>query len=117
MPWGASTSLMPVRTNCANTRASAATQNSPGQGAGQGLMADLTLRSGSFHCAGTAIADFAVDVCDRGADDYEAMCAALAVGHHFLIRAAQNRLVFVAPAQHEQAYVLDYARSLPSVGT
>ena len=41
-------------------------QNSPGLGAGQGLMADLTARSGSFQCVGTAIADLSVDVCDRG---------------------------------------------------
>ena len=58
-----------------------------------------------------------VDVCDRGADDYEAMHAARALGHHFLIRAAQNRLVFVSESQDEQAYVLDYARSLTGVGT
>jgi len=57
-----------------------------------------------------------VDVCDRGADDYEAMRAAHDVGHQFLIRAAQNRLVFVTPQRDRQEYLLDYARSLPSQG-
>jgi hypothetical protein len=36
-----------------------------------------------------------VDVCDRGNDDYAAMRAARAVGHHFLFRACQNRQVFL----------------------
>jgi hypothetical protein len=58
-----------------------------------------------------------VDVCDRGADDYEAMRAAHDVGHAFLIRAAQNRLVFVSPERDRQEYLLDYARSLPSQGS
>jgi Transposase DNA-binding/Transposase Tn5 dimerisation domain len=58
-----------------------------------------------------------VDVCDRGGDDYEAMRAALEVKHDFLIRAAQNRLVFVTPERDRQEYLLDYARSLPSQGT
>jgi len=57
-----------------------------------------------------------VHVCDRGSDDYEAMRAARALGHHFLFRAAQNRLVYVSAAHDRQAYVLDYARSLPSAG-
>jgi Transposase DNA-binding/Transposase Tn5 dimerisation domain len=58
-----------------------------------------------------------VDVCDRGSDDYEAMRAAWELGHHFLIRANQNRLVFVTPDSDRQEYVLDYARSLPSAGS
>jgi Transposase DNA-binding/Transposase Tn5 dimerisation domain len=57
-----------------------------------------------------------VDVCDRGSDDYEAMRAARALEHHFLIRAAQNRIVYVSAAYDQEAYVLDYARSLSSVG-
>jgi hypothetical protein len=57
-----------------------------------------------------------VDVCDRGSDDYEAMRAARAVGHHFLFRAAQNRTVFVTAAHDRKDYVLDYARSLSSIG-
>ncbi len=57
-----------------------------------------------------------VDVCDRGGDDYEALRAARDVGHDFLFRANQNRLAFVTPEQDRQAYLLDYARSLPSQG-
>jgi hypothetical protein len=53
-----------------------------------------------------------VDVCDRAADDYEGMRAAVGVGHDFLIRVTQNRLVFVTPERDRQEYVLDYARSL-----
>jgi Transposase DNA-binding len=56
-----------------------------------------------------------VDVCDRGADDYEAMRAAREVGHHFLIRVTQNRGVFTSAALAEQSYALDYVRSLPGV--
>jgi hypothetical protein len=57
-----------------------------------------------------------VDVCDRGSDDYEAMRATREVGHHFLFRAAQNRIVYVSATQDREAYVLDYARSLTAVG-
>lgn len=53
-----------------------------------------------------------VDVCDRGADDYEALGAALEAGHDFLVRAAQNRRVFVTPGHDRRAYAPDYARSL-----
>lgn len=58
-----------------------------------------------------------VDVCDRGADDYEAMRAAREMGHDFLFRASQNRLVWVTPEHDRQEYLLDYARSLPSKGS
>jgi Transposase DNA-binding/Transposase Tn5 dimerisation domain len=57
-----------------------------------------------------------VDVCDRGADDYEGMRACREVGHHFLFRASQDRLVFVTPGHDRQEYLLRYARSLPSQG-
>jgi hypothetical protein len=57
-----------------------------------------------------------VDVCDRGADDYEGMRVSSEMGHHFLFRANQNRFVFVTPEQDRQEYLLDYARSLPSQG-
>jgi Transposase DNA-binding/Transposase Tn5 dimerisation domain len=57
-----------------------------------------------------------VDVADRGSDDYEVMRAAQAVGHHFLIRANQNRRVFVTADQDRQEPLLDYARTLPSQG-
>ena len=58
-----------------------------------------------------------VDVCDAGSDDYEAMRAARALGHHFLLRITQNRIVFLNAAHDHQAYVLEYARSLPSKGS
>lgn len=58
-----------------------------------------------------------VDVCDRGSDDYEGMRVSREVGHHFLFRANQNRLVFVTPEHDEQKYLLDYARSLSSQGS
>jgi hypothetical protein len=58
-----------------------------------------------------------VDVCDRGSDDYQAMRSARDIGHHFLIRAAQNRRVYVSAEYDQEALVLDYARSLPSVGS
>jgi hypothetical protein len=51
-------------------------------------------------------------MCDRGADDYEALRASVGAGHDFLIRVAQNRLVFVTPDHDRQAYALDHARSL-----
>jgi hypothetical protein len=53
-----------------------------------------------------------VDVADRGADDYEAMRAALAVGHHFLFRVHQDRRVFPAPARDRDVPLVAYARSL-----
>lgn len=57
-----------------------------------------------------------VDVADRGSDDYEVMRAAQAVGHHFLIRANQDRRVFVTADQDRQEPLLDYARTLASQG-
>jgi Transposase DNA-binding/Transposase Tn5 dimerisation domain len=57
-----------------------------------------------------------VDVADRASDDYEAMRASRQVGHHFLLRANQNRLVFLSEGHDRQAPLLDYARSLPSRG-
>jgi hypothetical protein len=58
-----------------------------------------------------------VDVCDRGSDDYEAMRESRRVGHDFLFRAAQNRTVFVSSAHDKATYLLDYARTLSSVGS
>jgi hypothetical protein len=57
-----------------------------------------------------------VDVCDRGADNYEAMRQSRQVGHHFLLRVSQNRLAYVTPPRDRQEYLLDYARALPSQG-
>jgi len=57
-----------------------------------------------------------VDVADRAGDDYEAMRAAREVGHHFLLRAKQNRRVGTTPTLDHQVLLLDHARSLPSQG-
>jgi hypothetical protein len=58
-----------------------------------------------------------VNVCDSGSDDYENMRAAQDVKQDFLFRAAQNRWVFSSAALDERVPVLDYARSLPSLGS
>lgn len=58
-----------------------------------------------------------VDVCDRASDDYEALRTARGLGHHVLVRVSQNRLVTVAKTDEPLAYVLDYARTLPSQGS
>jgi len=57
-----------------------------------------------------------VDVCDRGADDYEGMRVCREAGHHFLFRATQDRLVFVTPQHDRKEHLLRYARSLPGRG-
>jgi hypothetical protein len=58
-----------------------------------------------------------IDVGDRGCDIYEAMVAALEMGHHFLFRLTQNRWVFTDAERTQQTHLLDFARSLPSQGT
>jgi hypothetical protein len=58
-----------------------------------------------------------VDVCDRGADIYEAMRAAREVGHHFLIRAKQDRVVRLPAAPGQSRHLFAYVRSLPSQGS
>jgi hypothetical protein len=57
-----------------------------------------------------------VDVGDRGSDIYEAMVAAGEVGHDFLFRVCQNRIVWVTPEHDRQEYLRDFAASLPSQG-
>jgi hypothetical protein len=75
------------------------------------------LWSEGFRAAGRPPAGCCwVDVADRAGDDYEAMRAARAVGHHFLLRANQNRLVGTTPARDRPVPLLDYARSLASQG-
>jgi hypothetical protein len=44
------------------------------------------------------------------------MRAARQVGHDFLFRVAQERIVWVSPDGDRQAYLLSYARTLPGVG-
>jgi len=58
-----------------------------------------------------------VDVADRGGDDYETLRAARQVEHHFLVRATQDRVVFLEPTGQRQAHLLQYARCLPSQGS
>jgi len=58
-----------------------------------------------------------VDVGDRGSDDYEAMRAAQEVGHAFLFRLSQNRIICTTPTHDHEAYLLDYARTLSSRGS
>lgn len=57
-----------------------------------------------------------VDVGDRGADDYEAMAVSRRIGHHFLFRIIQDRLVFTTAECAAQVYLMQYARTLPSQG-
>jgi hypothetical protein len=62
-----------------------------------------------------------VDVGDRGADIYEAMEEAVAIGHHFLFRACQNRIVLKGEAASaegpdEEAYLMEHARTLAPQG-
>ena len=58
-----------------------------------------------------------VDVGDAACDLYEAMVAARDVGHHFLLRASQDRLVLLGPEPRGPEVPLrTYARSLPSQG-
>src|SRR5262249_48907793 len=55
-----------------------------------------------------------VDVCDRGADAFEALHAALALGHHALIRACQDRCILVErDGRQEKGYLMQTARSPP----
>lgn len=58
-----------------------------------------------------------IDVCDRGGDDYEAVRAARGLQHHVLVRASQNRSALVTAEHDRPAYLLDYARALPSRGS
>lgn len=54
-----------------------------------------------------------VDVADCGGDIFDAMHQARALGHHFLIRAAQDRKVRVgSPDQPQEAYLRRFARTL-----
>jgi hypothetical protein len=58
-----------------------------------------------------------VNVCDRGADDYETMSQSAQLGQDFLIRASTNRTVFTDEDRSDQAGLLDHARGLCSMGT
>lgn len=43
-------------------------QNSPGEGAGAGLMPDLTVRQGKSTCNGSGLATLSIEVCNRGTE-------------------------------------------------
>lgn len=59
-----------------------------------------------------------VDVGDRGSDIYEAMAAAVGVGHAFLFRLTPNRQVWASADRGAPLVGLrDYALSLPSQGS
>jgi hypothetical protein len=59
-----------------------------------------------------------VDVGDAGSDLYEAMHAARHADHHFLLRAAQDRLVLLGPQPRgAEVPLFGYARALPSQGS
>lgn len=45
------------------------------------------------------------------------MAASLTIGHHFLFRIVQDRLVFTTAKCDKQAYLMQYARTLVSQGT
>jgi len=54
-----------------------------------------------------------VDVCDRGADIFEALHASVELGHHALIRACQDRCVRIErDGKRQPAYLMQAARSL-----
>jgi len=59
-----------------------------------------------------------VDVADCGGDAFDAMHQARALGHHFLIRAAQDRKVRAGPPGDErETYLRRYARGLAPQAT
>jgi hypothetical protein len=75
------------------------------------------LWANGFRASGQAPAGCCwVEVCDRAGDGYETLAAARMLGHHVLVRANQNRQVFVTQGHDRSAYLLDYARTLPSRG-
>jgi hypothetical protein len=56
-----------------------------------------------------------IDVCDRGADIFEALHGAVELGHHALIRACQDRCVLVERDGEKQSdYLMQVARRLPA---
>jgi hypothetical protein len=58
-----------------------------------------------------------VDVADCGGDIFDAMHAARQQGHHFLIRAAQDRKVWRGAPGQQQAYLRRHARQLAPQAT
>ena len=61
-----------------------------------------------------------VDVCDRGADNFEFLQHEMGSGRRFVIRSSYNRRIFVGhgePEQAEQAKLHDHLKSLDAIGT
>lgn len=55
-----------------------------------------------------------VDIADRGADNFEAIHAALELGHEFLIRVCKDRAIALgATAEGRRRYLKSWIRSLP----
>jgi len=57
-----------------------------------------------------------IDVCDRGADIFEALYVSMDLGHHALIRACQDRCVWFASADgcQQEGHLMRVARGLPA---
>ena len=61
-----------------------------------------------------------VDVCDRGADTFEFLEHEVRSGRRFVIRASTSRRIFIGHGEAQDCRagkLLDYARTLPQVGT
>lgn len=58
-----------------------------------------------------------VDVCDRGADNFEFLQLEVASGRRFVIRSSHNRRIFVGHDFSEEARLHDQVRSLDAIGT
>jgi hypothetical protein len=59
-----------------------------------------------------------VDVCDRGADNFEFLEAESNSGRTFVIRSAQNRAITIGHSPDgDSARLHPFARSLPAIGT
>ena len=58
-----------------------------------------------------------VDVCDRGADNFEFLQLEAASGRRFVIRSSYNRRVFRGHDSTEESRLHDYLKSLEALGT
>jgi hypothetical protein len=58
-----------------------------------------------------------VDVCDRGADNFEFLQLEIASGRRFVIRSSHNRRVFVGHDSSEAVRLHHHMRSLDEIGT
>lgn len=58
-----------------------------------------------------------VDVCDRGADNFEFLQLEMGSGRRFVIRSSYNRRIFVGHDSTAPARLHDYLKSLDAIGT